>query len=415
MAFRSSVKLSTRCVEQVAKRQASGLPRDVYIVSSARTPIASFNKSFANMSAVELGTIAAKGAIERAGVSVNDIEEVIMGNVISAGLGQSPARQVALNAGCPESTEALTINKVCASGMKSIALAAQSIALGQREVMLAGGMESMSNVPYILRQMRAGATYGHGKVEDILLGDGLSDAFDGSAMGMCGEDTAEKFGFTREQLDEFALESYARSAKANDAGLLAKEIVPVPVPQRRGDPKMVTEDEEFRNVKPEKVPSLRPAFKKDGVVTAANASSLNDGAGAVVVASGEAVERLELTPMAKILGMGDAARAPIEFPIAPALATPVALAHAGVDASDVARWEVNEAFAVVVLANAQLLDMPLDKVNINGGAVSLGHPIGMSGMRIVGSLAHHLESGEIGCASICNGGGAASAMIIQKC
>eukprot|EP00045_Choanoeca_perplexa_P010123 m.101329 g.101329 ORF g.101329 m.101329 type:complete len:416 (+) comp15163_c1_seq1:107-1354(+) len=414
MALRASLSSSTRCWSQITKRHASDLSRDVYIVSAARTPIGSISKSLGSVSAIELGTVAAKGAIERAGVSVNDIEEVIMGNVISAGLGQSPARQVALNAGCPESTEALTINKVCASGMKSVALAAQSITLGQRDVMLAGGMESMTNAPYIMRKMRGGAGYGHTQAEDLLLADGLTDAFDNIAMGLCGEDTAEKMGFTREQCDEFALESYARTAKANEDGTLAKEIVPVPVKQRRGDPKMVTEDEEFRALKPEKVATLRPVFKKGGVVTAANASSLNDGAAALVLASGKAVERLGLTPLAKVLGYGDAARAPIEFPIAPALATPIALRNAGVSAADVARWEVNEAFAVVVLANAQLLDMDMTKVNINGGAVSLGHPIGMSGARIVGSLAHHLESGEIGCASICNGGGAASAMVIQK-
>eukprot|EP00043_Microstomoeca_roanoka_P001327 m.32188 g.32188 ORF g.32188 m.32188 type:complete len:416 (-) comp10758_c0_seq1:217-1464(-) len=414
MFSRLQVRRSAVCVAQATRFASSKLPKDVYICSAARTPIGSINSSLAAVPAARLGAIAAKGAIERAGLKPENIEEVYFGNVISAGIGQSPARQVALGAGCTDSTEATTINKVCASGMKAIMFAAQNITLGMRNVMVAGGTESMSNAPYILRKMRAGAGYGHQMAEDLVLADGLTDAYNNIHMGLCGEDTAQKLGITREESDAFALESYKRSAQAAADGLLAKEIVPVNIPQRKGDDKIVSEDEEYKNIKYDRVPTLKPVFKKDGVITAANASTLNDGAAAVVLASEEAVAKYGLTPLAKIRGFADAARAPIEFPIAPALATPIALENAGVSASDIARWEINEAFAIVVLANIKLLNLDASKVNINGGAVSIGHPIGMSGARIVGSLVHHLKSGELGCASICNGGGAASAIVIEK-
>eukprot|EP01147_Barroeca_monosierra_P000966 gene966-4210_t len=431
----------------VARYASTSLPRDVYICSAARTPIGSIGASLAKVTAPTLGTIATKGAIERAGLSPEDIEEVYFGNVISAGMGQSPARQVALGAGCTESTEATTINKVCASGMKAVMMAAQNITLGRRHLMVAGGTESMSNVPYILRNLRYGASYGHQNAEDLILGDGLTDVYNKFHMGMCGEDTATKLGITREECDAYALESYRRSADSAAAGLLAKEIVPVNIPQRKGDDKVVDEDEEYKSIKHDRVPTLRAVFKKDGIITAANASTLNDGAAALVLASEEALGKYNLTPLAKIrefllldmfsdpapkafiiipqmvlsavlvlsaVGFADAARAPIEFPIAPALATPLALEDAGVSSNDISRWEVNEAFAVVALANIKLLNLDPTKVNINGGAVSIGHPIGMSGARIVGSLVHHLDSGELGCASICNGGGAASAIVIEK-
>ncbi|EGD77011.1 acetyl-Coenzyme A acetyltransferase 1 [Salpingoeca rosetta] len=414
MLSRLQTRQTTSALRGAVRCASTGLPKDVYICSAARTPIGSINSSLAAVTAPRLGVIAAQGAMERAGLKPEHVEEVYFGNVISAGAGQSPARQVAIGAGCPVSTEATTINKVCASGMKAIMMAAQNITLGVRNVMVAGGMESMSNAPYILRKMRAGAGYGHQTAEDLVLADGLTDAYNNIHMGLCGEDTAEKYNITREQCDEFAIESYKRSSKAAESGVLAKEIVDVNIPQRKGDDKVVSVDEEFTRINFDRIPSLRSVFKKDGVITAANASTLNDGAAAVVLASEEAVAQHGLTPLAKIRGFGDAARAPIEFPIAPALATPIALENAGVSVADISRWEINEAFAVVVLANMKMLNIDASKVNINGGAVSIGHPIGMSGARIVGSLVHHLEKGELGCASICNGGGAASAIVIEK-
>eukprot|EP00049_Salpingoeca_infusionum_P009820 m.167125 g.167125 ORF g.167125 m.167125 type:complete len:415 (+) comp14451_c0_seq1:342-1586(+) len=413
MALQQSLR-STRTLVSHTVRCASTLPNDVFICSAARTPFGSFRKSLAPMSATELGIVAAKGAIAQANIKPEDVEDCYMGNVISAGLGQSPARQVALGAGCPDSTEATTLNKVCASGMKAVMMAAQNITLGVRDVMLAGGMESMSKAPYISRTLREGGGYGNQVFEDLILNDGLTDVYNKFHMGLCAEDTAEKMSITREESDAFAIESYKRSAAASAAGKFAKEIVPVEVPQGRKGTKVVDSDEEFLNFKEEKFPSLRPAFKKDGGVTAGNASTLNDGACCMVLASADAVERLGLTPLAKIKGFGDAARAPIEFPIAPALAIPVALKAAGLEVGDIARWEINEAFATVVIANQRLLNIDPALINPDGGAISLGHPIGASGARIVGTLVHQLEKGQLGCAAICNGGGAASAIILEK-
>lgn len=393
---------------------ATFLPREVVIVSAARTPIGSFQSKLAKISATQLGSIAIKGALDQAGVAADKVQEAYMGNVISAGAGQAPARQAVIGAGCPITTEATTINKVCASGMKAIMLAAQSIALGHRDIMIGGGMESMSQVPYIVRSMRTGAGYGHQTAEDLILGDGLTDTYNKFHMGMCGENTAEKLGISREEQDEYAINSYARSAKSVKEGRFVKEIVPVEVPQRKGDPLRIDEDEEYKNVNVNKVASLRTVFKKDGTITAANASTLNDGAAAVLLMARETAESMGLKPLAAIRGFADAAIAPIDFPIAPAEAVPLALKNAGVSVSDISSWEVNEAFSVVALANMKILGLDASKVNMYGGAVSLGHPIGMSGARLVGSLAHQLESGQLGCASICNGGGAASAIVIEK-
>lgn len=402
----------------VARRFASTaapfLPRDVVIVSSARTPIGSFQGKLASLSATRLGAISFKAAVQRAGLTPQDIEEVYMGNVIAAGAGQAPARQVALEAGCPVTTEATTINKVCASGMKAVMMATQSIALGHREVMVAGGMESMSNVPYIVRSARAGAGYGHQTMEDLVLGDGLTDVYNKVHMGMCGEETAQKYSVGRPQQDQYALESYRRSAEATKAGRFKSEIVSVEVPQKKGAPLVLSEDEEYVNVNPDKVPSLRAVFKKDGTITAANASTLNDGACSVVLMSAAAAAQRGIKPLARILAFADAAIAPIDFPTAPAHAVPRALQAAGLTVDDVALWEINEAFSVVVLANMKILGLDHKKVNVNGGAVSLGHPIGMSGARITATLAHQLQPGQKGVAAICNGGGGASAIVVEK-
>ncbi|CDR87428.1 acetoacetyl-CoA thiolase [Sporisorium scitamineum] len=383
---------------------------DVFIISAARTPIGSFNGVLKKATAPELGVVAVKAAIERAGLKPDQIEEVYMGNVLQGNVGQAPARQVALKAGCPDTTEATTINKVCASGMKAISLAAQNIALGQRGVMVAGGMESMSNAPYYLPR---GNSYGHVQATDAIIKDGLFDVYNQFAMGNCAENTAKKLSITREQQDAFAIESYRRSAEAWKANAFANEIAPVTISDKKGD-MVISEDEEYKNVKLEKIPSLRPVFDKNGTITAANASTLNDGASAVVLASAAEVEKLGVKPLAKIVAFADAACAPIDFPIAPAYAIPKALEKAGLTKDDIALFEINEAFSAVALANNQMLELDASKVNVLGGGVSLGHPIGSSGARIVVTLAYALKPGQYGCAGVCNGGGGASAIIIKR-
>ncbi|KAJ1022591.1 hypothetical protein NDA16_003580 [Ustilago loliicola] len=383
---------------------------DVFIVSAARTPIGSFNGVLKKATAPELGVVAVKAAIERAGLKPDQIEEVYMGNVLQSNVGQAPARQVALKAGCPDTTEATTINKVCASGMKAISLAAQNIALGQRGVMVAGGMESMSNAPYYLPR---GNAYGHVQATDAIVKDGLHDVYNQVAMGNCAENTAKKLSITREQQDNFAIESYRRSAEAWKANAFANEIAPVTISDKKGDV-VISEDEEYKNVKLEKIPTLRPVFDKNGTITAANASTLNDGASAVVLASEAEVQKLGVKPLAKIVAFADAACAPIDFPIAPAYAIPKALERAGLTKDDISLFEINEAFSAVALANNQMLGLDASKVNVLGGGVSLGHPIGSSGARIVVTLAHALKPGQYGCAGVCNGGGGASAIIIKR-
>ncbi|KAF0683594.1 Aste57867_24360 [Aphanomyces stellatus] len=391
-------------------------PRDVVIVSYARTPIATFNGAFASLTGPELGAIANKAAIERAGISVNDIQEAYLGNVVSAAIGQAPARQAVLKAGIPDTVPCTTINKVCASGMKAVALAAQSIMAGSQDIILAGGFESMSNIPYYLPKARSGYRLGDGKLVDGVIHDGLWDPYNNQHMGNCGEKCADEFGFTREDQDKYAIESYTRAANAAKAGRFAAEIVPVSIPSRKGDPTIVSQDDEVYNVKLDKIPSLRPAFKKDGTVTAANASPLNDGAAALVVMAYEKAQALGLKPLARIRGFGDAAHKPVDFTTAPAKAVPIAAKHAKLSLTDIDYHEINEAFSVVSLANMQLMNLDHSRVNVNGGAVALGHPIGMSGARIVGTLIHILEQNDatIGCASICNGGGGAGAMIIER-
>ncbi|TMW57225.1 hypothetical protein Poli38472_003150 [Pythium oligandrum] len=391
-------------------------PRDAVIVSYARTPIATFNGSFASLSGPELGAIANKAAVERAGISPSQIQEAYLGNVVSAGIGQAPARQSVLKAGFPNFIPCTTVNKVCASGMKSIAMGAQSIMAGSQDVLLVGGFESMSNVPYYLPKARSGYRLGDGKVVDGVVHDGLWDPYNNQHMGMCGEACADSFGFSREDQDAYAIESYNRALEANKRGFFEKEITPVEIKQRRGDPIVYTKDEEPFQTKPEKIPSLRPAFKKDGTVTAANASPLNDGAAALVIMSGAKAQELGLKPLAKIRGFADAAQDPVEFTIAPSKAVPLALHHAGLQLQDVDYHEINEAFSVVSLANMRLMNLDHNRVNVNGGAVAIGHPIGMSGARIVGSLIHILQERDatIGCASICNGGGGAGAMVIER-
>lgn len=387
---------------------------DVVIVSAARTPMGSFRSSLSSLRAPELGAIAIKAAVERSGADPASVQEVYMGHVVQAGAQQAPARQATLLAGLDKSTPCTTVNKVCASGMKSIMQASQAIMCGSQEVMVAGGMESMSNVPYYMA--RGDSPYGGVSLKDGIVFDGLTDVYNKFHMGNCGENTAKKLGITREQQDDYALSSYSKSAAAWQAGVLAPEVVPVTIQGKRGKPDtIVSEDEEFKKVNPDKFRKLATVFQKEGgTVTAGNASTLNDGAAAVVLMSASAAERRGLKPLARIVAFADAATDPIDFPIAPALATPKLLSLAGVSSDAVARWEVNEAFSVVVLANMKLNELDPKKVNVNGGAVSLGHPIGMSGARLVVHLSHTLKAGELGVASICNGGGGASAILIEK-
>lgn len=374
----------------------------------------SFLGAFANVSATALGAAAIRGALDKGNVKPEWVQEVFMGNVLQAGLGQAPARQAAIEAGIPQDVPCTTINKVCSSGMKSIALGAQTIACGAADVVVVGGMENMSRVPHYF-QGRQGNKFGDIKVQDGMLLDGLTDVYNATHMGNCAELCAKEHQISREAQDDFAIESYERSARAWESGAFDDEIVPVPVPQRKGDPVMVAVDQEFTQVKMEKVRTLRPAFQKDGTVTAANASTLNDGASALVLASEEAIRQHGLTPLAKIVSTADAAHAPEWFTTAPAKAVPIAMKRAGWNTSDVDLWELNEAFSVVGLVNVALLGLDSNKVNVHGGAVSLGHPLGSSGSRIVVTLVHALRKHNLtkGGAGICNGGGGASALMLE--
>ncbi|WNW02803.1 acetyl-CoA C-acyltransferase [Tenacibaculum sp. HL-MS23] len=389
--------------------------KEVVIVSVARTPIGSFLGSLSTIPAPKLGAVAIKGALEKINLKPEMVDEVFMGNVVSAGIGQAPARQAAIFAGIPNTVPCTTVNKVCSSGMKSIMLAAQAIALGDANVVVAGGMENMSMIPHY-QHARTGSKFGPIKMEDGLQKDGLIDAYEQVAMGVCADECATEYSFSREEQDAFAIESYKRSSKAWSEGKYADEIVPVEIPQRRGEPVVFSEDEEYKNVKMEKIPALRAAFTKDGTVTAANASTINDGGAALILMSAEKAAELNLTPLAKIKGYADAAHEPKWFTTAPAKALPKALAKAGVAIDDVDYFELNEAFSVVGLANMKILGLSADKVNVNGGAVSLGHPLGVSGARIVIALTSILKqnNAKIGAAGICNGGGGASAMVIER-
>jgi len=400
---------------QVTQRAFSSTLHEAVIVSACRTPIGSFGGCLSTVKAPKLAAAAVSAAVERAGIDPSAVGEVFLGNVCSAGLGQAPARQAALFAGLPNTVPCTTVNKVCASGLKSVMFAAQSVMLGQQDCVVAGGFESMSNIPYYIEKAREGYRYGHGEIVDGLLKDGLWDVYDNHHMGMCAEKCATDYTITREQQDAYALESYRRAADATENGRFKNEICPVTVPNRKGDI-VVSEDEEFKRISVSKVPGLRPAFKKDGSVTAANASTLNDGASALIIMSAAKAKAEGLTPLARIRGFGDAAGAPVDFTTAPSLAVPVALQNAGMSLSDLEYHEVNEAFSVVALANAQILGMDLDRVNVNGGAVALGHPIGSSGGRILTTLINVLQQKDasVGCASICNGGGGAAALIIER-
>ncbi|KAF8639461.1 hypothetical protein AX16_010315 [Volvariella volvacea WC 439] len=384
---------------------------EVVIVSAARTPVGSFNGSLKSFTAPQLGKIALSAAIDKAKIEPGLVEEIYFGNVVQAGVGQSPARQVALSAGMKTSSDATTVNKVCASGMKSVILAAQSIKLGDRSIVAAGGMESMSNAPYLLP--RQNTTFGKFTTLDSLEHDGLWDVYNNFAMGNCGESAREKFNISREQQDAHAIESYQRATKAWESGVFDAEIVPVVVKGKKGDT-VVREDEEYRRVIYEKIPTLRSAFKKDGTITAANSSPLSDGASALILMSAEKAQELGLKPLAKVVSWADAGVDPIDFPIAPTVALPIALEKANLTANDISLFEINEAFSVVVRIAEKVLNIDPAKINVNGGAVALGHAIGNSGSRIIVSLVHALKSGEYGAAGICNGGGAASAIVIQK-
>ncbi len=388
----------------------------VFIVSAVRTPMGSFNGKLSSISAPNLGAIAIKGALAKAGVKPTDVDEVYFGNVLQAGLGQAPARQAAIFAGLPNTTPCTTVNKVCASGMKSVALGASSIMLGHNDIVVTGGMENMSQVPHYLPGSRNGYKYGNFTAIDGLAHDGLRDVYNEYMMGSAADNTAKVHGITREQQDEFAINSYKTAAASVASGKFKEEIVAVPIPQRKGDPILMDEDEEYKNVVFEKIPGLRPVFEKDGTVTAANASTINDGAACIILASEDKVKELGLTPIAEVVSFADAAHEPEFFTTAPAKAMPIALERAGCSIADVDAFELNEAFSVVALVNNKLLGLDASKVNINGGAVALGHPLGASGARILVTLIHVLKQngGKIGAAAICNGGGGASAMVIKN-
>lgn len=390
--------------------------KEVFIVGAKRTPMGSFGGALASQTAPQLGSIAIKGAIEQAGVEKEWIEEVYFGNVCQANVGQAPARQAALGAGLGHKVPATTVNKVCASGLKAVSLAAQSLQLGSCDWAIAGGMESMSNIPYYLEGNRWGQKYGHGTVIDGLQKDGLTDVYQGQAMGCFGDSTAMAKGISREEQDRYAIQSYKRSAAATESGHFAEEIVPVDIPQRKGDPIRVAKDEEYTKVMFDKIPTLRPVFTKEGSITAANASTINDGASALVLCSREAMEARGLKPLARIVAFADAAHEPEWFTTAPISAANKALERAGLGIEDIDFFEVNEAFAVVALAFVKEFGLSEDKVNVMGGAVSLGHPLGSSGSRILVTLTHVLQhnSGRYGMAAICNGGGGATAMIIER-
>jgi len=388
----------------------------VYVVSAVRTPMGSFGGSLSSLTAIQLGSTAIKGALNAQNIDAKEIQEVYFGNVCQANLGQAPARQAALAAGISNNVPCTTINKVCSSGMKSIMLGAQSIMLGLNDMVMTGGMESMSNIPYYMPKARWGHKFGGGELVDGLEKDGLRDAYGQMAMGVCADATATKFDISREEQDRYAIQSYTRAKGSTESGAFKSEIVSVEVPQRKGDPIVISEDEEFKKVKFEKIPALRAAFTKDGTVTAANASTINDGASALILASEEKVKQLGLKPIAEILSFADAAHAPEWFTTAPTKAAPLALKRAGLSLDDVDFFEVNEAFAVVTLAFNKELNVSEDKVNVNGGAVALGHPLGASGARIVTTLLHTLnnKNGNIGCATLCNGGGGASAIVVKR-
>lgn len=389
--------------------------KEVVIVSAVRTPIGSFMGALSNIPAPKLGAIAIEGALKKANIKPEMVDEVLMGNVVQAGTGQAPARQAAIFAGIPDSVPCTTINKVCASGMKTVMQAAQSIALGDTQIVVAGGMENMSLIPHYVH-MRNGNKFGPSTLIDGMQKDGLVDVYDQNAMGVCADACATEHNFSREDQDAFAIQSYKRSDSAWKEGKFKEEVVPVEVPQRRGEPIVVSEDEEFKNVKMEKIPALRPAFSKDGTVTAANASTINDGAAALVLMSADKALELGIKPIAKIKSYADAAHEPKWFTTAPAKALPKALDKAGLIIDAIDYFEFNEAFAVVGLANMKLLGLNDKNVNVNGGAVSLGHPLGCSGARIIVTLLHVLKqnNAKTGAAAICNGGGGASAIVLER-
>ena len=391
------------------------MSKEVYIVAAVRTPMGSFGGALSTVPATKLGATAIKGALEKAGVSADKVGEVFMGNVLQANLGQAPARQAAIFAGIPDTVPCTTINKVCASGMKALSLATQSILCGDNDVVIAGGMENMSSVPHYYNA-RTATKLGDVTMIDGMVKDGLTDVYNAVHMGVCADKCAAENNISREDQDQFAIESYNKASAAWDAGKFNDEIVPVEVPQRRGDAIIVDRDEEYTNVKMEKIPQLRAVFTKDGTVTAANASTLNDGASALLLMSKEKANEMGITPIAKIVGYGDAAHEPEWFTTAPSKAVPVALAKAGLSVDDIDYWELNEAFSVVGIVNTQKLGLDPSKVDVNGGAVALGHPLGSSGSRIIVTLINVLKQngGKYGAAGICNGGGGASAMVIEN-
>ena len=390
--------------------------KEVYVISAVRTPLGSFGGSLKGFSATQLGATAIKAAITKAGIKGEQVQDVLMGCVLQANLGQAPARQAAKFAGLPNEVACTTINKVCASGMKAIAQATQSILLGDADIVVAGGMESMSNVPFYNDAQRWGSKYGNTAMIDGLAKDGLTDVYDGKAMGNAAELCAKECGISREEQDAFAIESYKRSQAAWEKGLFDNEVIPVEIPQRKGDPIIFAKDEDPYNVKFDKITSLNPAFQKDGTVTAANASTMNDGAAALVLMSKEKADELGLKPIAKIIGYADAEQAPEWFTTTPSLAVPKAVAKAGLKMEDISYWELNEAFAVVGIENTKRLKLDPAKVNVHGGAVSIGHPLGCSGARIIVTLINVLKANnaKYGAAGICNGGGGASAMVIEN-
>lgn len=389
--------------------------KKIVIVSAARTPIGKFMGGLSSVPAPKLGAVAIKGALDKIGLDYNLVDEVIMGNVVQAGVGQAPARQASKFAGLPDSVIATTVNKVCASGMKAVMQAAQAIQLGDAEIIVAGGMENMSMIPHYVH-MRNGVKFGPTTLVDGLQKDGLTDAYDQNAMGVCADLCASEYNISREEQDNFAIESYTRSAKAWEAGKFANEVVPVEIPQRKGDPIVISVDEEYTNVKLDRIPTLAAVFTKEGTVTAANASTINDGAAALVLMSEEKAKDLGLKPLAYITSYADAEQEPKWFTTSPAKALPKALKKANLEVSDVDFFEFNEAFSVVGLANAKILGLDASKVNVNGGAVSLGHPLGCSGARIIVTLINVLEQNNAkrGAAAICNGGGGASAIVIER-
>jgi acetyl-CoA C-acetyltransferase len=390
--------------------------REVVIVSAVRTPIGSFNGALSAVHATQLGATAIKGALDKIKLDPKEVQEVYFGSVLQGNLGQAPARQAAKFAGIPDNVPCTTVNKVCASGMKSIMLAAQNILLGDADVVIAGGMENMSQAPYYMENGRNGYKYGNAQIFDAIVKDGLTDVYSASLMGVCADLCATTHGISREEQDAYAIASYKKSQESIASGKFADEIVPVVIPQKKGDPIIVSVDEEPKNVKFEKIPELRAAFSKEGTVTAANASTINDGAAALVLMSAEKAKALGLTPLAKIKGYADAEQAPELFTTTPSLAVPKAVAKAGLKMEDIHFFELNEAFSVVALANNKLMHLDANKVNVNGGAVALGHPLGASGARIIVTLLHVLQqnNAKYGAAGICNGGGGASALVIER-